>query len=186
MESISAVFDRAFSQTVGIEGGFSNNPIDRGGATKYGVTEALARTYGYTGDMHDLSLELAKHVAKVEFWDKFRGDDVATIAPSVATELFDIAYNCGLGIAGQFLQRCLNAFNHTGADYPDVTVDGNVGPGTIAALKAYAGKRGAVAELVLHRALESLKGARYIAIAEKDRTQAAFVFGWIRNRLGLA
>ena len=44
-ELIDALIDR--------EGGYVHNPADRGGATRYGVTEAVARAHGYAGAMRD-------------------------------------------------------------------------------------------------------------------------------------
>lgn len=44
------------------EGGYVNNPADRGGATKYGITEAVARTNGYKGNMKDLPRDVAKAI----------------------------------------------------------------------------------------------------------------------------
>ena len=46
------------------EGGYVNNPADRGGATKYGITEAVARANGFKGNMKDLPLEVAKAIYK--------------------------------------------------------------------------------------------------------------------------
>lgn len=41
------------------EGGYVNHPADKGGPTKWGVTEATARRYGYKGVMADLTREEA-------------------------------------------------------------------------------------------------------------------------------
>ena len=43
---IDAVIDR--------EGRYVNHPADRGGPTRWGVTEAVARAQGYAGPMRDL------------------------------------------------------------------------------------------------------------------------------------
>lgn len=46
------------------EGGYVNNPADRGSATKYGITEAVARANGFKGNMRDLPLDVAKAIYK--------------------------------------------------------------------------------------------------------------------------
>ncbi|ENV93784.1 hypothetical protein F937_03185 [Acinetobacter calcoaceticus ANC 3680] len=46
------------------EGGYVNNPADRGGATKYGIIEAVARANGFKGNMKDFPLETAKAIYK--------------------------------------------------------------------------------------------------------------------------
>ncbi len=40
------------------EGGYVNNQVDKGGVTKYGITEAVARKKGYKGNMKDLPRKL--------------------------------------------------------------------------------------------------------------------------------
>ena len=39
------------------EGGYVHHPADKGGATCFGVTEAVARANGYVGDMRFLPRE---------------------------------------------------------------------------------------------------------------------------------
>ena len=175
-------FERAFAHTIGLEGGCSDNPADRGGPTKYGVTERVARANGYDGPMRELTLAFAQAIARRQYWSTLRLDEVADVWVSVACELFDTGYNMGVGTAGKFLQRSLNALNQRGAKYPDVRADGLVGPLTIMALAAFRDVRGAPGEAVLLKALNALQGARYIEIAERDPSQEDFVYGWLLNR----
>jgi lysozyme family protein len=59
------------------------------------------------------------------------------LSDAIAEELVDTGVNMGPAIAATMLQRSLNALNGQGKYYPDVVVDADVGPATIAALKAY-------------------------------------------------
>lgn len=179
-------FETAFAETVGIEGDFSDDPKDSGGATRFGITEAVARANGYTGPMRDLPIEIAKRIARIQYWDALRLDQVTDVAPSIALEMFDTGYNMGVGRAGQFLQRALNAFNREGKDYPDLVVDGVVGNMTLHALRIFIAKRGPEGEAVLHRTLNCLQGAAYIELAERRSKDERFVYGWIRTRVGIA
>lgn len=178
-------FEEAFRRVVMVEGGYSDHPSDTGGKTQFGITEAVARANGYAGDMRVLPLATAKTIYKRQYWDTLRLDDVDAIAPRVADELFDTAVNMGVGIAGRFLQRVLNALNRGGADYQDAVIDGVVGPMTVHSLRAYIQRRGREGETVLLRALNALQGTRYIEISEGRPQNEAFTYGWFRNRVAL-
>jgi lysozyme family protein len=178
--------DQLIDELITREGGYVNNPADRGGPTKYGITEATARRHGYTGPMADLGLSLATAIYRAEYWTQPGFDQVAKRAPRVAAELFDTAANMGPERASLFLQRCLTALNRNGKDYADLTPDGRIGPVTIAALIGFMNARGALAEVVLLKALDCLQGERYIHLAEANLSQEAFLFGWLANRIGQA
>lgn len=179
-------FGSAVAELFNLEGGYVNNPKDRGGPTKFGVTLAVARAHGYTDRMEEMSVDQARAIAKAQYWDLLRLDEISRLSYPIAFELFDTGYNCGPGTAGRFLQRALNALNRERQDYPDVDVDGLVGPLTVHALRLYLVKRtGPDAELVLLRALNSLQSSYYIELAERDPSQEAFVFGWLRHRVVL-
>lgn len=179
-------YEQCFEKVVGIEGGFSDHPSDRGGQTKYGITEKTARANGYVGDMKDMPIEQARAIYKMQYWNTLRLDDIAGLSLRVAAELFDTAINMGVGTSGQFLQRALNALNRQAADYADMVVDGVVGPMTVNAFKAFMYRRRTEGETVMLAALNALQGERYIRIAEGDREQEAFVFGWLLNRVAVA
>ena len=177
-------FQAALSSVLKAEGGFSNDPNDRGGATRYGITESVARRFGYAGTMTEYPLDEAEKVYKLQYWDVMRLGEIDVISEDVAQELFDTGVNMGVGRAGTFLQRALNVLNRSGTDYPDLTVDGIVGPATIHSLRSFMARRQAQGELVLMRALDGLQRCAYIEIAERNKTQESFVFGWLLQRTG--
>lgn len=179
-----STFEKAFERLILVEGGYSDDPADLGGKTKYGITEAVARANGYLHDVRDLTREQAKAIYKSQYWNTLSLDKVAAMAPTIAEEMFDTAVNCGVGKAGEFLQRALNAFNREQKDYPDLKVDGNTGPMTVSALHTFLLRRGLEGERVLHRALNALQGSRYIEISEARQKNEAFTYGWFLHRVG--
>jgi lysozyme family protein len=179
------------------EGGYVNHPADRGGPTKYGITEAVARAHGYAGAMAQLPRDEAAAIYRRLYWLRPRFDQVARRAPALAAELFDTGANMGPAVAATFLQRALTALNRNGKDYPDLVPDGRIGPATLAALDAFFEKRGSsptvgsdggdqkiTGEAVLLRALEALQGERYLRLAERRPANEAFLYGWLANRIG--
>ncbi|WP_413191780.1 glycoside hydrolase family 108 protein [Pararobbsia alpina] len=178
-------FDRAFAFVVGIEGDYSDHPLDRGGKTRFGITQAVARAEGYAGPMSSLPLGLAKTIYRRRYWDALSLDRVASISYPVALELFDTGVNMGPSIAATFLQRSLNALNRRARDYADVRVDGAIGEQSLAALHGFFGQRVHKAEAVLLKVLNCLQGARYIDTAERRSANEDFVFGWFDNRIGM-
>lgn len=177
-------FAEALVEVFGIEGGFSDDPADSGGATRYGITEAVARRHGYTGPMRELPADLARAIYRADYWGAQNLDTVAMFSRRIARELFDTGVNMGIGQAGEFLQMSLNAFNRQGADYTDIEVDGEIGPKTLDALDAFLKRRGRDGETVLLRALNALQGAAYIELAERRDKDERFIFGWFLQRVG--
>ena len=170
-------------EVIGREGGYSNHPSDTGGATRWGVTEAVARAHGYRGDMRAYPREDAVEVYRRIYWLRPGFDRVAEHAPAVAAELFDTGVNMGPEVAAGFLQRALNALNRGASDYADIAVDRRVGATTVGALQAFLARRGAGGETVLLKAIEALQGERYLRLAEQRPANEAFLYGWLANRL---
>lgn len=176
--------DKLIDEVIRREGGYSNHPADRGGPTNWGITEQVARAWGYKGDMRGLPRSAAATIYKNRYWTGPKFDQVATICPAIGDEMFDTAVNMGPAAAGKFLQRALNVLNRGAVDYPDIGTDGQIGPMTLAALKAFMAKRGASGGEVLRKALDGLQCARYVEIAEGRKENESFVYGWIANRVG--
>ena len=167
------------------EGGYVNHPADRGGATCFGITEAVARAHGYGGAMRDLPRADAEAIYRRLYWLRPRFDQVAKRTPRLAAELFDTGANMGPAVAATFLQRALTALNRSGRDYSDLVPDGRIGETSLAALDAFLAARGkSGGETVLLRAMEALQGERYLRLAERRPANEAFLYGWLANRLG--
>lgn len=113
-------FDKAHRELMPNEGGYSDNPKDPGGETMFGITKRVARANGYTGEMRDLTLVKAKEIAKSEYWDKYRCDELPY---ELAFQVFDAAYNGGHPV--RWLQQAVK-----------VNADGVMGKNTLAAIKA--------------------------------------------------
>ena len=180
-EAVEALVDALIER----EGGYVNHRADKGGPTRFGITEAVARAHGYGGAMAKLPRDEAAAIYKRLYWLRPRFDEVAKRAPTVASELFDTGVNMGPAVAATFLQRALTALNRCGKDYPDLVPDGRIGAVTLGALEAFLETRGAESgATVLLRALEALQGERYLRLAERRPANEAFLYGWLANRIG--
>jgi lysozyme family protein len=171
-------------EVIAREGGYVANAADKGGATCFGITQAVARAHGYAGPMIRLPRDTAIAIYRADYWTTPRLDQVALVAPQVAAELFDTGVNMGVGTAAGFLRRALNALNRGGTDYRDIPATGAIDAATIGALKTFLHVRGAAAAGVLVKALDALQGARYLSLAEQRPADEAFLYGWLANRVG--
>jgi len=157
-----ADFGLAIKKTLEFEGGYSNDPHDPGGETKFGISK---RSYP-DEDIAALTLRRAKEIYRRDYWAPCRLDEFAH--QEVAEAVFDFAVNSGPRRAIQALQRVLG-----------VRADGVVGPKTINAELAADG------DLVLARlAVERI--AHLVRIVEKRKSQRKFIVGWVRRALAFA
>lgn len=146
------IFDHAVAIVLAHEGGYVNDPSDRGGETKFGISK---RQYP-DEDIANLTIERAKAIYMTDFWLRYR---LNQISDDVAPKVLDAAVLCGPGTAIKMLQRCLG-----------VTADGAIGPGTVAACRA--------ALSLLDKYREALAD-HFHAIAAGDPSQARFLKGWL-------
>ncbi len=169
--------------TIGKEGGYSNHPADRGGPTRWGITEHVARRNGYKGDMRELPRETAVAIYRQEYAIRPGFAAVAEISPAVGEELFDTGVNMGPAVPARWFQMALNGLNDGGKLYADIGEDGDIGPATLNAFRAYRKARGAEADAVMLKALNAMQGARYIELARGRAANEAFLYGWLRTRV---
>ena len=97
--------DVCFTKLIKHEGGFVDHKSDPGGATNFGITQAVARANGYTGDMRDLSIDTAKAIYKSLYWDAI---GIVNLPPEIQFTVFDGAVNSGPAQSAKWLQRSVN------------------------------------------------------------------------------
>ncbi len=182
-----ANFSTAYKHTARVEGGYANHPSDTGGETWRGIArkknpkwpgwiivDSLRAKPGFPQSLAK-SEDLQKHVLAIykrQYWDVMNLDLLNN--QQVATELYDTGVNAGPGVAAVFFQRVLNVCNLNGKLFPDLVVDGAVGPVTISAFN----KLSNTDQLMVWRLLNCLQGEKYVSIAEANRSQEVFMRSW--------
>ena len=154
-------FERCLSETLKHEGGWADHPSDPGGATMKGVT--IGTFAGFKGrkvskaELRAITDVDLRAIYRRGYWDKVQGDELPAGLDMVA---FDGAVNSGPARGARWLQ-----------DGIGVTVDGKVGPETL----AYA--RAANASLAIDRACDAR-----LMFLQRLGTWKVFGKGW-RSRV---
>jgi lysozyme family protein len=160
------------------EGGYTNNPLDTGGETMFGITIKVARANGYLGAMKDMPKAVAQKIYKDIYFVQPKFEAVYNVSPAIAEELTDTGVNMGTGFAKPLLQAALNLL-----DKQLLVEDGDIGAKTIEALKAFLNKRGKDGEVTLLKTLNVMQGAHYIDITKNRPANKEFFYGWMKNRV---
>lgn len=186
-----ADFETSYTKTLTAEGGYANVPGDRGGETYRGIARRMHPGWGgwkiidgHKGepdfprclDRDELLQAQVREFYLQEFWNPLRLAPIPSQA--VADEMFDTGVNMGQGVAVKCLQQALNLMNGNGKYWPELAVDGRIGPGTLGVLEKCC-KRGWDCELVTW--MNVLQGARFVEIMRQDPTQEDFARGWSRR-----
>lgn len=141
--------------------GYVNDSEDTGGETKFGVAKNANPDLNITG----LTWEQAKRVYYRRYWLMSHCDELSAISPEFTLFYFDAVVNHGVGRAAKFLQQAVG-----------VTVDGDIGPKTIAAVQSkIAG--GGYTELIVE--LACIRKVFYNGIVTRNPSQAKFIKGWL-------
>lgn len=158
-------FNKAFEFVLGNEGGFTDHPADRGGATNWGITiSEYARYKGKevsTQDVKNMTKEEAKEIYYLGYWKPLSLDQV--IHHRLAVLLFDQGVNRGISAAAKDIQKIVG-----------VVADGKVGPKTIEAIN----KAG---EITACFSLIKASQLAYAGIVLKNQTQLVFLKGWLNR-----
>lgn len=178
-------FTEALNNVIGVEGGYVDDKADNGGETYRGIArqynpkwegwsiidrmkDKYPAVFKNELDESGALQELVSEFYYVNYWSKFKGDELPYI---VAEELLEQSVNLGTWkTAGVNLQRALNLLNRNGKLFSDLVVDGLVGQKTLVAVKK-------VNERRLVKILNGLQFMRYYELDTKNSENERFA-GW--------
>ena len=164
---------------------YTNDPDDRGGPTRWGITEKTARKYGYTGDMKSLPYDKAFSIYSIRYWDSQQLDSIEAIDEDLAVYMFDYGVNSGIYESAGKLQELLNVLNNQEAYYDDIETDGIIGIQTLTALRGFIARRGTSGRRVLREVYNALRIEYLFSISQGDESQEKYTFGWFKRVVDL-
>jgi lysozyme family protein len=111
-----------FTTSDAIEGGFSDNPDDPGGATMRGITLAEFREFYHNpqlsiDDLKNITVPQQEEIYEKAYWQAVSAD---LLPAGVDLSVFDMGVNAGVGTSIRQLQKAV-----------DATIDGIIGPVTL-------------------------------------------------------
>lgn len=158
--------DEIIAEVVAREGGYVDHPADRGGPTKFGITQAtLAEWRGHAVTADDVERLLVSEARNIYRRQYVELPGFEALPDPVRAYVVDAGVLSGPAQATRWLQAVLG-----------VAVDGVCGPVTRAAAEAANGER-----LVLRMARERCLGLA--AIVSRNPSQSVFLVGWISRAL---
>lgn len=168
---VSTRFDYCLRFIAKWEGGFVDDPADRGGRTNLGITQATLDQYNKVKGMpsQDVAVLSEKKAREIYFDNYWMPAKCGQMPEPLDLIVFDTAVNMGVGRSARFLQMALGI----------ELVDGVIGPKTMKALheEISAGRVEELCDLYM-----AARRGHYQRIVEKDETQQKFIKGWM-NRL---
>ena len=96
------VKEKALDFVLENEGGYSNDPNDKGGETKYGISK---RSHPEV-DVANLTEDQAKEIYRKEYWNEL----YEQLPEEIAIRLFDFGVNIGVRRAVRVFQKTLNLY----------------------------------------------------------------------------
>lgn len=148
------------------EGGFVNDPLDRGGATNKGITISTFRHhFGQDATVAQLKCitdEQWLHIFKTGYWNPWRADEITN--QSVANIVVDWAWASGTKTSIKQVQRIVG-----------VAVDGIVGPKTLLAINSC--RQRELFDMIHAARLDFVDD-----IVRRNPSQSRFIRGW-KNRI---
>lgn len=163
------IFAYAVKFVLSKEGGFSDDPLDPGGATNFGISLKFYRDAikkdATIQDIQNLTEYDASLICKQWFWDLYHCDDMP---PAIGLIVFDMAVNQGPYMAISSLQRAVGLQGSN--------IDGLFGPATKIRLNTIYAQDGA-------SLINRLCAIRAYTYALNDGQFKRFGLGWMQRTM---
>ena len=186
--AVAAAIALILGSVYAVEGGYVNDPHDPGGATRYGVTERVARAAGYRGDMRKFpkhcdgpsdrcadAIYVRDYIAAPGYMP------LVEIEPAVAGELVDTAVNMGPARPNRWYRETMDALG--GARL--AITGARLGPDDVAAYQLLQAKLGRTPACIRTlNELDRLQEVEYRRIASVRPASRRYLKGWLRARIG--
>jgi len=154
-----ADFYKEIDKVLQREGGYVNDPHDKGGETNFGISKRAFPNV----DIKNLTAEKARAIYKDNYWDKIKGDNIES--QLIAGEVFDMAVNAGVRTSSKMTQAIIGTL-----------ADGVIGSKTLDVLNNVDDEKFVIS-------FKLARVARYTNIANNNPTQRKFLRGWINRAL---
>lgn len=165
------MFEDALAFVLTREGGYANDPDDRGGPTNYGITQRAFDTWRAGHGLVPLDVrEVDRPMVRWFYRDLWKASQAALLPWPAALAYYDGIVNHGMAAGTAVLQRALNDVT-PGA--PALVRDGDFGPKTRERLTYAATHPGLPWRVVRQRR------RLYRIIAQRTASQLKFLPGWL-------
>ena len=172
---MNTTFEEIIEVVLAHEGGFVDDPDDRGGATNWGVTQAVWEDFledEFTSeDVRNFSREQAIELYREEFWKPSQAEK---LQEEIREVYFDMCVNHGQRNAVKILQTAVNVKGGS------LVVDGGIGPNTINASENLS-----LSDVQIERSGFYWNLVFVGSFYGKRNRQQKFIRGWIRRCFNL-
>ena len=156
--SYDRTFETIISQVIEHEGGYVNDPNDRGGETNFGI----AKRWFPELDIKNLTKHQAIDIYYHSYWKPSKAEQ---LPEDLKATYFDMCVNMGQSQAVKVLQKAINSKKRT-----KIAEDGLIGPNTIEH-----------SQVVSKQRLQAYRCLFYAKLVHQKPTQERFYYGWFKR-----
>lgn len=154
------IFEKIIKDVIEHEGGYVDDPDDRGGETKYGISKKWYPEL----NIKDLTMEDAINIYYNDYWIPSKAE---SLPKEIRSTYFDMCVNMGQGQAVKILQEAINSKKTA-----KIEEDGVIGSITINSAVKVSKKR-----------LQAYRCKFYANLVSMRPSQEKFYYGWFKRAI---